>query len=455
MSPELEIPYHTLAAIQLLWMVVAVWWSWRKGDEIPLIAATFLAYISSYRFHVVAIGQSEWVNLANLGFGTITAKAALEALGYIVFGESVFLATYMLVQNRSVVWSRPAAPPKTALWLRPKLFGFATVALIIAELVSGRMSRLESTGMAMFEMSGYLYLAPMMLSSVGVFLAVLYKMRALESTMHKTMAVVLSLLLFTYTFSTHSRFQFIAWMLAGLIILTTGVGRRRRAILLGFGAVVILGIVAFAGAMRYTVDEGDQFKSSETLQEDAVSRAFAASDANMLDGFVLIQRVYPSMLNFSYGMEHIDILLRPIPRALWPGKPMGGYMNKLGFTGANLGFTLGISPSLFGSFYQEAAGLGIFFCSLLYGAAFGGIVRASIRMHPMASLTIRGVMAAAIVPLLRGGDLPGVYAWLGMSFWPCALVLWIRQRELASVRKRRRVMPRPEAIGNPPAANSL
>jgi hypothetical protein len=31
---------------------------------------------------------------------------------------------------------------------------------------------------------------------------------------------------------------------------------------------------------------------------------------------------------------------------------------------------------------------------------------------------IKGATIASIIPLLRGGDLPGIYAFIGMSFWP-------------------------------------
>jgi hypothetical protein len=54
----------------------------------------------------------------------------------------------------------------------------------------------------------------------------------------------------------------------------------------------------------------------------------------------------------------------------------------------------------------------------------------SARLHPFAGLTVRASLCASLIPLLRGGDLPGIYAWIGMAFWPCALLLWLRRREL-------------------------
>jgi hypothetical protein len=105
-------------------------------------------------------------------------------------------------------------------------------------------------------------------------------------------------------------------------------------------------------------------------------------------------------------------------------------MNKLGLVDANTGFTLGISPSLFGSFYQEGGTIGVAVLAAIYGFAFGRLVQWSARLLPLTGLVIRGSTCAALVPLLRGGDLPGNYAWIGMSFWPVALVLFLRRREL-------------------------
>ncbi|MDP5081567.1 MAG: hypothetical protein NWP87_02845, partial [Winogradskyella sp.] len=37
---------------------------------------------------------------------------------------------------------------------------------------------------------------------------------------------------------------------------------------------------------------------------------------------------------------------------------------------------------------------------------------------------IKGVVVAALIPLLRGGDLPGIYAFIGMSFWPVFIFIY-------------------------------
>ena len=47
-------------------------------------------------------------------------------------------------------------------------------------------------------------------------------------------------------------------------------------------------------------------------------------------------------------------------------------------------------------------------------------------------MLIRACLLAGMIPLLRGGDLPGIYAWLGMAFWPMLLFLWWNREYLHS-----------------------
>jgi len=421
MHSDYSTGFWAMLALQSFWILAGISWLFRRGDEVPIIVSSFLGYVASYRYYAVVSNGSEGVSLSNFGFGAIDLQALIVALYYIVFGESVFLATYMLAQNRRVTWKSVRFSPKLIVWLRTHVLIFAPLAMALAVISKGRVGEMTGSGVSMLQMSGYLYQLPMMLISVGILLAMLWKLNALALMWHKALAALLFYGLFSLTYGPSGRFQFIGWMLGGLVVLATGFAPRRRAAILSAGACAIMAVFAVAGAAR-------------NPDGDAVERARSAEDGNMLDGFVFIQQVYPMMLPYSMGTEHLDILLRPIPRALWPGKPVGGYMNKLGFGGLDAGFSLGISPTLFGSFYQEGAGVGIFILSVLYALVFAAIIRVGIRAHPAAGLLIRGVTAAAIIPLFRGGDLPGIFAWLGMAFWPCVLLLWWKRQEFRLVK---------------------
>jgi hypothetical protein len=410
---------------QIAWIFVATIWVWKRRDEIPLLISVLVFYVFTFRFWAILQGWAAPVSLINFGFEPIGGAECLAVLGLAFVGESVWLTVHMLWQRRRVDLPEVIASPALLDWLRVRTFLLAMVciplALFVRELV--RRQQLEGRSMG-FEISSYMSLFPLSLVGVAILLAVLWKAGGLPSGILKVFAFFLLAVIGLLTFQPSFRFQFLGWFVAAVIIFSSGYTFVRRGVLVTFGVICAVSLFALAGALRHAEDE------EVDLQQSAWERFAFAHDANMLDGFAFLRQVYPDRLNYSFGREHLEIFQRPIPRAWWPGKPVGGYMNKLGIITADTGFTLGISPSLFGSFFQEGGVSGVIMLSALYGLAFAGLVRYSIAIHPLAGLLIRGVACAALVPLFRGGDLPGIYAWFGMSFWPIVLLLWLRRHEL-------------------------
>jgi oligosaccharide repeat unit polymerase len=423
--PLFEFP--DLLIVQLICLVMSGVWLLKRNDELPLIMSSFLLYCGSYRYWAVTQGIARgWVQLGNFGFTAITDESALIALAYIVFGEVCVLVTYGWHQRRKLpVLLQPLEPQRQVLrWIRPRALGLGLFCVPLVVLARAQLLAQYRLGRSLgFEVSSYLSLFPLALVGIATLLLCLWKFRGFTSLLSKITVVVIMITLAQMTFAPSGRFQFLGWIIASGVVISSTYRPKVRLIMLTSLAVVALALFATAGAMR-----NQQFAETD-LNQAAWERAFSAEDANMLDGFVLIQEVYPERLDFSYGMEHLEVLMRPIPRSLWPGKPVGGYMNKLGLIDANTGFTLGISPTLFGSFYAEGKLLGILIFSVVYGWVFALIVRRTIWLHPFAAALVRAMLCASLVPLLRGGDLPGIYAWIGMAFWPCFLVLWVKRRE--------------------------
>ena len=409
---------------QVAWIVLAAIWMWKRRDEIPLITSILLFYVFTFRLWALLNGWTSPVNLSNFGFESVEADNAVAVLGIALWGESVFLATYMLVQKRRLVVSGPIAPAPLLDWLRPWVFGLAVLCIPIALVARRAVSVQVESGRSMgFEISGYLILFPLALGGIAILLAVLWRVGGLPSPAHKAAATASFAVIAFLTFQPSLRFQFFGWLLATMIIFSSGRSFVHQTFRMTIGLILAVGVFAVAGALRNAQDP------QYDLQQETWERFAFAEDANMLDGFVLLRQIYPDILAYSKGGEHLEILTRPIPRAWWPNKPVGGYMNKLGLITAETGFTLGISPSLFGSFYQEGGLPAMTLLAALYGLGLALLVRFSVRVLPLAGLLIRAIACAAIVPLLRGGDLPGIYAWFGMSFWPCVLLLLLRRRE--------------------------
>jgi hypothetical protein len=422
---DLEVAFYTYTFFQFAWIVLSAIWFWRRKDELPLILSLFLFYVFAFRFWALLQGWTSPVNISPFGFAPVAVESCLGSQGLGLLGETVLLASYMLAQKRVIIVPRILGSGPIIEWLRPRTFLLVLVCGTLSTLARRAVGAQLDAGKSMaFEISSYMSLFPMVLISAGILLVLLWKAGGLRVSIHKIIAVAMLGVVAYLTFDASSRFQFLGWIIAATIIFTAGLPSTRKALLVLVGLVAAATLFAVAGALR---DEDDP---DVALQEESVNRFAFAADANMLDGFVLLRQVYPDMLPYSYGQEHLEIFTRPIPRAWWPDKPVGGYLNKLGIVDANSGFTLGISPSLFGSFYQEGGVPGLVLLSALYGFLFGWLIRYTAVINPLGGLLIRAIVCAAVVPLLRGGDLPGIYAWFGMAFWPCFIFLWIWRKEL-------------------------
>jgi hypothetical protein len=413
----------TTSLCQIAWILLGVLWVARKHDEIPLLISTLVFYVFTFRFWALLQG---WASPVDIGFGfdPIDSNSALDVQAIATLGETVLLSVYMLAQRRRINVPHRLASPELLSWLKPRVIVLGVVCIFISLWARRSVGVQIASGKSMaFEVSSYLSLFSMSLVGVAILITALWKSGAFQAQGERLGAMLLFLTIFYLTFQPGMRFQFLGWFVAATIILSSGQSVVRRAQVLAIGLAGGVGLFAVAGALRNTEDP------TVELQQSAWERFAFAQDANMLDGFVLLRQVYPAQLDYSYGREHLEIFERPIPRAWWPDKPVGGYMNKLGLITADTGFMFGISPSLFGSFYQEGGLVGVVLLSVIYGFGFGRLVSFSTRIVPLAGLLVRGILAAAIIPLLRGGDLPGIYAWFGMSFWPCVLLLGLRRRE--------------------------
>ena len=43
---------------------------------------------------------------------------------------------------------------------------------------------------------------------------------------------------------------------------------------------------------------------------------------------------------------------------------------------------------------------------------------------------IKGIILASFIPILRGGDLPGIVAFIGMSYWPVFVMIYLYNKHL-------------------------
>ena len=423
--------YPELALAQSILLFLSIYWFLKRNDELPILFNALLFYVTSYRYWAVNQGINNWISLTQYGLSPVNNESATDALNYIVVGQIVLMSVYMYKQTLAIPCIEPKKLRMNSFfqWVRPKIlvFGLFCLPLTVFARSYTRSQYLAGKSLS-FQISSYASMLPMVLIGTATLLLCTWKVGGMPKLIHKVVAIVILAGVVNYSFNISGRFQFIGWMVTAGIILSSTYKPKIRLCFLSLSAVVGAAYFGIAGAMRGV---GHGFIAKDEVNIAAWKRLFSAEDANMLDGFVMLKEAFTNIVPLRWGMAHLEILMRPIPRALWPGKPVGGgYLQAVGLVDASTGSTLGFSPTIFGDFYSEGALLGIVFFSILYGLMFAYIVRLSVKMHPFSGLLTRSVLLSSLVPLLRGGDLPGVYAWIGMSFWPCFLIIWRRRREL-------------------------
>lgn len=433
----MDLLFNFILLGQLILIAISVYWFFNRNDELPLIISGLTMVFSSYRFFAVSQGFAQWVETANtFGLDYITDDDAFQSLIYISTGELVLLLTYFATMRERV----PLLNPKNVdarLLPKPNLI----LAIGFGIVLFAEQSR------DLFSESGqnnYLFLFPLTQIGMSILLANLWVHGGLKTRAQKAACMVFFSLAAYTTFGIILRFQFFGLLFAVALTFTAWMEPRRR--LSALAMTVLLGTFLFgaSGALRTSENTYDKV-AGLTNTTGAIDRLLAAEDANMLDGFTIIRQVYPSLLDYSWGQEHFEILLRPIPRSLWPDKPVGGFVNKLGMRDTEKDGNLGISPSIFGSFYAEGGLIGIILFSILYGLAFSKAATSLAHSHPFVNVMGRAVFLSWLIPLLRGGDVPGIYSWLGMSMLPILVYVYIKRSLLFKRFQRRGRQSQPTA----------
>jgi hypothetical protein len=141
----------------------------------------------------------------------------------------------------------------------------------------------------------------------------------------------------------------------------------------------------------------------------------------MVDGMVMLFTVFPKYVDYYYGMGHVEILLRAIPRQLWDDKPVGGWAQKFAIQNNQELFSTGFSGSIIGDFYSEFSDLGVIILPVLYGYLIARLMSYTERYTSDFKIILQGVILSSLIPLLRGGDLPGIYSLIIITYLPIIL----------------------------------
>ncbi len=408
-----------------------------KSDEFVLLLVVFFYLTGIARYNAVISGKANWVDVAyarEIFF--LTDDLAIEALGYFFMGTAVLSISYLLlnlhkpkyklIDDNKILREFLKSKQKLIIWL-----------YIFFLIVNGYSNRVmgsvhysqQSVGV------GYFFLFKLAIGGLILLFFMLFKNLPKNKRFLRFVYLVAMILAASSTYNMTSRFQFLSWMIALIFIIVGRSNIITKSIFYAAGGIVVLILFLIAGNKRTMM-----FANLTTEQEIeyAKERFAMAEDQNMLDGFMMVMQAYPEYLDFGYGSEHFEILLRPIPRAIWPDKPVGGYANKLGLN-EGLPGTVGISQSIYGTFYGEGGPIAIVIFCIIYAFIFTKLFNTTLKYGSDMRHLLHGIIFASAVPILRGGDLPGIVAFIGMSYWPVFIFLYLYKKHLKHLARKEKI----------------
>ncbi len=404
----------------------------KYNDEFLFLPVIFLWTTGISRNTAVKEGVAQWVEVAytrNI-FTPVTDEKALLALGYFALGTLIFVLSYKYYNSKLPIKKEYRDTPDLFNQFIQQKKGFILGLFIFFNLLMTAMRGMMSGPAALG--NSYFLLFPMALGGLILLAFLVYRSYSWQDNgVIKLVYLILMANAIFMSYNPTQRFQFLSWMVAMGIVMTQKMDFYKKTWSYVIGGFIVIIFFSIAGVAR-------THKLSELTYQEIFDEAFERNekreDQNMLDGFMMVLDVYPYNLDYSYGMEHLEILMRPIPRQLWPNKPLGGYANKLGLNNVNKG-TTGISQTIYGTFYGEGGVWGIILFSIFYGWLFVKLFRYTLQYNSDMRWLLRGIIIASFIPILRGGDLPGIVAFIGMSFWPVFLILYQYNKHLKTLPK--------------------
>lgn len=393
-------------------LVVAVLFYLQKRSEIPIFIALFNIMVQ-YRILSLELGTSQFVSFNYEIEFLFNFEIAYKVAELILLGSSVMMYGFIYFYKEPVKKIKDSneylrqflLQRKTVIFIGLGIFTFFEIVLHDAA-------------------NSYSYLTKLANSSFILLFFLVFVLTRVSNIQVKVVYFTVFFIIAVVSYSPELRFQFLGWMIPVGYFITRNIKPINKLWFMAAGMFAILVIFSAARVLRYTNAEARSLSVDE-LYEESIDRMEESDDVNFIDGFMMMYQVYPKYLDYNYGFDHLNILLRPIPRNLWPDKPLAGwfqnYQKKYGLEKSTIGF----SPTIYGVFYGEMGAEGIVIFSILWAFFFVWLYRYINQFRSDLSWLLTGILLTAMVPVFRSGDLPGDIAIVLMSYWP--IIYFVRE----------------------------
>lgn len=207
--------------------------------------------------------------------------------------------------------------------------------------------------------------------------------------------------------------------------------------------------VSLLGTLREVRTVGENRDFAGTLLAalgSPVSEALdilGGADANMFDALANALSVIPERTPFQHGSTITDVLIRAVPRPLWPGKPLESNDAIVNALWSEHYAKSRASPafSVLGPFYADSGlftvALGMFFIGWVLALSWRWLYLH--RAQPVAQMIY--AMGLPFVVILMRGTIPGTLTRMLFLFVPLVLLLWLTRLRSRSRLQSRRIYP--------------
>jgi len=394
--------------------VAAIYFFVKRKCEVPLFLALFNIFVE-YRLISLKAGYSDWVSFEYVIPFKWNFEIAYKVSDLILLGTSIMMYCFMIFYK---------SPRRKLNDSNDLLFAFIRSkkkAIIYGLIIFGAMATILKNVSV-----GYATLTKLGTTSFIILFFLLILADKDQKADVRLFFIILFLGLAYLTYDTATRFQFLGWMIPIGFYLTRNIKPSKKVVLSIVGIFSIMVIFSAAGVLRYR-KMSDLTLSS--LYKESVDRMLIADDINFIDGFMMMYQVYPDQLPYDYGKEHLNILLRPIPRSLWPGKPLSSWVRNVE---ARHGWideeSAGFSPTIWGVFYAEGGKYGVIIFSVIWAFALAWLYRAFSYFTSDLSSFLTGILLVSMIPIFRSGDLAGDFSIVLMSFWPMMIFVYLYKK---------------------------
>jgi len=299
-----------------------------------------------------------------------------------------------------------------AMWVTLLAGSLYTAYLVTSGAGIGSISKVGLNTVGASASTAYLYLAPLLLVPAALLLLLSASLTVSKANRRRwrVAAFLLTTVLVVGYLPTGSRIYILLAAAPYLMAFRWLTGRGYSGIQVSvMASVAIVGILA----LRDTTPGNGPLENLRTVvaaPSTSLQTFATGADTEMVDGLALAVQVVPDAVAHAPGSSLYTTLLGPIPRGLWPEKPVraDGRLNSYLFGAQGVRATdASVAYSIAGSFYLDLGAPGVVLGAWLLGVALAylqGLGAAAVAHAD--GLTILIVAAAVpLIPVLLRGTL--------------------------------------------------